>query len=257
MLLRKQGFPEESEIVLCTVTSVRYNSVFVNLNEYNHSGMIHISEVSPGRIRNIRDYVKEGKVVICKVLRINKERGYIDLSLRRVNEGQRRAKVNEIKKEQKAEKIIEFVSKKLKRDIKDVYKEVSDKVLKKYDLLYPCFEDVAEKKISLEEMDIPKKLAKELKEVIDQKIRPVEVSIKGNLKLVSYATNGVEIVKEALKKGTNKNIKISYIGGGKYSIKVKASDYKAAEKMLKESTEAIINYAEKNDVEASFEREEK
>ena len=123
--------------------------------------------------------------------------------------------------------------------------------------MYPCFEDVAEKKISLEEMDIPKKLAKELKEVIDQKIRPVEVSIKGNLKLVSYATNGVEIVKEALKKGTNKNIKISYIGGGKYSIKVKASDYKAAEKMLKESTEAIIQYAEKNDVQASFEREEK
>ena len=135
MLLKKQGFPEESEIVLCTVTSVRYNSVFANLNEYNHSGMIHISEVSPGRIRNINDYVKEGKVVICKVLRVNKERGYIDLSLRRVNEGQRRAKVNEIKKEQKAEKIIEFVAKKLKKDIKEIYKTISDNILTKYDLL--------------------------------------------------------------------------------------------------------------------------
>ena len=257
MLLKKQGYPEESEIVLCTVTSVRYNSVFANLNEYNHSGMIHISEVSPGRIRNINDYVKEGKVVICKVLRVNKERGYIDLSLRRVNEGQRRAKVNEIKKEQKAEKIIEFAAKKLKKDVKDVYKEVSDKILKKYDLLYPCFEDVAEKKVTLEEMDIPKELAKELKEIIDQKIRPSEVNIKGNIKLVSYATNGVEIIKEALKKGMNKNIKISYVGGGKYSIKVKAPDYKTAEKILKDSTESITSYAKKNDVEASFEREEK
>ena len=257
MLLKKHGFPEESEIVLCTVTSVRYNSVFVNLNEYNHSGMIHISEVSPGRIRNIRDYVKEGKVVICKVLRVNKERGYIDLSLRRVNEKQRRAKVNEIKKEQKAEKIIEFVAKKLKKDIKDVYKEVSEKVFKKYDLLYPCFEDIAEKKISLEELNVPKELAKELKEIIDQKIRPAEVSIKGNIKLLSYAPNGVEIIKEALKKGINKNIKISYIGGGMYSIKVRSSNYKTAEKILKDSTEAIIRYAEKNDVEASFAREEK
>ncbi len=257
MLLKKQGFPEESEIVLCTVTSVRYNSVFVNLNEYNHSGMIHISEVSPGRIRNIRDYVKEDKVIVCKVLRINKERGYIDLSLRRVNEGQRRAKVNEIKKEQKAEKIIEFLAKKLKRDIKDIYKEISDNVLKKYDLLYPCFEDVAEKKISLEELNIPKELAKELKEIIDQKIRPAEVSIKGNIKLVSYAPNGVEIIKDVIKKGMDKNIKILYLGGGNYSIKVKAPDYKTAEKTLKESTEAIISYAEKNDVGASFEREEK
>lgn len=257
MLLKKQGFPEESEIVLCTVTSVRYNSVFVNLNEYDHSGMIHISEISPGRIRNIRDYVKEGKVIVCKVLRINKERGYIDLSLRRVNEGQRRAKADEIKKEQKAEKIIELVAKKLKRDIKDVYKEVSDKVFKKYDLLYLYFEDVAEKKITLEEMDIPKKLSKELKEVIDQKIRPVEVSIKGNIKLVSYAPKGVEIIKEALKRGMDKNIKISYIGGGKYDIRVKAPDYKTAEKMLKESTESIIHYAKENNAEASFEREEK
>ncbi len=257
MLLKKQGFPEESEIVLCTVTSVRYNSVFVNLNEYNHSGMIHISEISPGRIRNIRDYVKEDKVIVCKVLRINKERGYIDLSLRRVNEGQRRAKVDEIKKEQKAEKIIELVAKKLKRDIKDVYKEVSDKVLKKYDLLCSCFEDVAEKKITLEEMDIPKKLSKELKEVIDQKIRPVEVSIKGNIKLVSYTPNGVEIIKEALKKGMNKDIEILSISGGKYSIKVKAHNYKTAEKLLKESTDAIISYAEKNNIKASFEREEK
>ncbi len=257
MLLKKQGYPEESEIVLCTVTSVRYNSVFANLNEYNHSGMIHISEVSPGRIRNINDYVKEGKVVICKVLRVNKERGYIDLSLRRVNEGQRRAKVNEIKKEQKAEKIIEFVAKKLKKDVKEVYKEISDNILKKYDLLYPCFEDVAEKKVALEEIGLSKELSKELKEIINQKIKPSEVNIKGNIKLTSYAPNGVEIIKEALKKGMIKNIKISYIGGGNYSIKVKAPDYKTAEKILKESTEAIINYAEKNDAEASFEREEK
>ncbi|MBA3064379.1 translation initiation factor IF-2 subunit alpha [Candidatus Woesearchaeota archaeon] len=257
MLLKKQGYPEESEIVLCTVTSVRYNSVFANLNEYDHSGMIHISEISPGRIRNINDYVKEGKVVICKVLRIYKERGYIDLSLRRVNEGQRRAKVNEIKKEQKAEKIIEFVAKKLKKDVKDIYKEISDKVFKRYDLLYPCFEDVSEKKINLEEIDIPKKLAEELKEVIKQKIKPVEVNIKGNIKLVSYASDGVEIIKDAIKRGMDKNIKILYVGGGKYNIKVKASDYKAAEKILKDSTEAIIQYAEKNDVKASFEREEK
>jgi len=257
MLLKKQGFPEESEIVLCTVTSVRYNSVFVNLNEYNHSGMIHISEVSPGRIRNIRDYVKEDKVIICKVLRIDKEKGYIDLSLRRVNEGQRRAKVNEIKKEQKAEKIIEFVAKKLKKDAKDVYKEISDKILEKYDLLYPCFEDVAEKRISLEEINISKEIAKELKEVIEQKIKPIEVNIKGNIKLVSYAPDGVEIIKDAIKKGIDKNIKILYVGGGTYSIKVKSPDYKTAEKILKKSTESIIQYADKNNVKASFEREEK
>ena len=103
MLYHKDGFPEENEAVMCTVTSVQYNSVFCTLDEYGKSGMIHISEVAPGRIRNIRDYVIEGKKVVCKVLRTDLERGHIDLSLRRVSEGQRRNLNMLLKQEQQAE----------------------------------------------------------------------------------------------------------------------------------------------------------
>ena len=92
MLLNKKGFPEEGELVLCKVTKVSYSSVFANLEEYGKHGMIHISEVSPGRIRNLNDYVKLGKMVVCKILRVNQEKGHIDLSLRRVNENQKRRK---------------------------------------------------------------------------------------------------------------------------------------------------------------------
>ena len=66
MLLKKEGFPEEEELVLCTVLSVYHHSVFVKLDEYDKKGLIHISEVSPGRIRNIRDYVVEGKKLYVK-----------------------------------------------------------------------------------------------------------------------------------------------------------------------------------------------
>src|SRR3990167_2288757 len=113
MLFKKQDFPEEGDLVLCTVTSVQFHSVFVDMDEYKRGGMIHISEVSPGRIRNIRDFVKEGKKIVCKVLRINKEKGYIDLSLRRVNESEKRRKIDQIKREQNAENIVELSAKKL------------------------------------------------------------------------------------------------------------------------------------------------
>ena len=116
MLYKRQGFPEEGEIVLCTVSKINPNSIFANLNEFGKSGMIHISEISPGRIRNIRDYVTENKVIVCKVLRINRERGHIDLSLRRVNETVKRNKLAEIKQEQVAEKIIENLAKNAKKD---------------------------------------------------------------------------------------------------------------------------------------------
>ena len=123
MFYKKSVFPQESELVLCTVKKVLYHSVFVSLDEYlNLDGMIHISEVSPGRIRNIRDFVKEDKKIICKVLRVNKEKKHIDLSLRRVSISLRKKKNNEYKQEQKSEKILEFAAKKLKINIEDIYK---------------------------------------------------------------------------------------------------------------------------------------
>ena len=75
--------PEEGEIVLCTVKKILYHSIFATIDEYETlEGMLHISEVSPGRIRNIRDFVKEGKQIVCKVLKVDKVKGHIDLSLR-------------------------------------------------------------------------------------------------------------------------------------------------------------------------------
>ena len=139
MLYKKEGIPDEDELVLCTITNVQHHSVFANMDEYGKTGMIHISEVSPGRIRNLRDYVQVGKKVICKILRIDRVNGHIDLSLRRVNEGQRRRKNDEIKQEQKAEKIIEILAKQLKKDHHSLYEDVSSKVFEKYEYIFQCF----------------------------------------------------------------------------------------------------------------------
>ena len=64
MLYRRSGFPQEHEIVLCTVNKILTHSIFVGLDEYDKQGMLHISEVSPGRIRNLRDFVEEGKKIV-------------------------------------------------------------------------------------------------------------------------------------------------------------------------------------------------
>ena len=234
MLFTKEGFPEEDEIVLCTVTAIHFHSVFVTLDEYkNRSGMIHISEISPGRIRNIRDFVKEGKKVVCKVLRIHEDRGHIDLSLRRVNESQKKDKISSIKQEQLAEKIVEFVAKQRKEDMAKIYSEIAKKVFEKYDGLYPAFEEVSSGKESLEAIGIEPGIAKQLNEVISQRIKPVEIEIAGELALKTYKPNGVELIKEAVKNAGSK-AEISYKGAGVYSVKVKSLEYKEAEKNLKE-----------------------
>ena len=259
MLLKKEGFPEEDELVICTITKVQFHSVFANLDEYGKNGMIHISEVSPGRIRNIRDFVKEGKKVVCKVLRINKERGHIDLSLRRVTETQKRKKVDEIKQEQKAEKILEFVAKDMNIDVKKLFDDINDNISKKYASLYEFFQQVVVDDNAIKDAGIDAKTTKKLEEAIKSRIKEVSVKIEGKLKLTSFASNGVELVKEALKKALEvgkESISIKYLGAGTYNVTVTAKDYKEAEKLLKDATEKALEFVRENDGQGEFARVE-
>jgi translation initiation factor 2 subunit 1 len=257
MLYKKEGMPEEDELVLCTVTSVLHHSIFVELDEYGKTGMINISEVSPGRIRNIRDFVQEGKKIVCKVLRVDKVKGHIDLSLRRVNEGQKRNKMDELKQEQKAEKIIEAVARQMNKGLDEVYEEISSKVFEKYEYIFQCFNDIVDKELNLEKLGIGKALADELTKIVKEKIKPPEVQIKGILKLVSHASDGIEAVKKTLQRAEKigkGNAKITYAGAGNYNIFITAPDYKTAEKILKSSTDSAIKCIEKLGGEGSFVR---
>jgi len=257
MLYKREGMPGEDELVLCTVTAVHGHSVFAKLDEYDKTGMIHISEVSPGRIRNIRDYVVEGKKVVCKILKIDKKKGHIDLSLRRVNEGQKRKKLDEIKQEQKAEKIIEGLAKKLDKGTKETYDKISSKIFTKYEYVHECFNDIVVDAVNLEKLGFDEELASVLTEAVKEKIKPVEVRVKGILKMMSDAPDGIEIVKGALKKAIGDNINIKYRGAGEYNVIVNAPNYKEAEKILKNSIDKVTRYAEKKKLAVNFEREEK
>lgn len=258
MLLKKKGFPYEGDLVLCTVTKIYYNSVFVTLDEYsNQTGMIHISEVSPGRIRNLNDFVSMGKKIVCKVLNVDKKKGHIDLSLRRVNEKQKKTKVEEIKQEQKAEKIIEFVAQELKIDVSKVYEEIMEAISKKYELLNEFFLDIVTEKIKQEKYEINDKIFETLIRVVKERIKPPKVEIKGEFILKSYAPDGVEIIKDAIDKGIKKYkdlVEMKYFGAGRYSVKITSENYKDAENILKFVTETITKNITKTKGIAEFKR---
>jgi len=247
MFHRKIGFPQEDEILLCTVTNVQYNSVFCTLDEYvtqdgkPQSGMIHISEVSAGRIRNIREFVSEGKKIYCKVLGVDRQKGHIDLSLRRVNEGQKREKSLTLKQEQKAENIVEHLAKEQKKDPAAFYQQVAGPILEHYEYLHMAFDDVVAENASLAKLGLEPKTAKLIEDTVRERIKPKQVTIEGIFTITTYAENGVAKVRDALTKAAHvgENIDIRYLGAGNYKITITAEEFKDAEKTLKLATEAV------------------
>ncbi len=261
MPYKKQGIPEENELVICTVKKILPHSVFVNLDEYDKKeGLVHISEVSPGRIRNLRDFVREGKVIVCKVLSINKERGNIDLSLRRVSLSQKKKKEEEYKQELKAEKLMEVLAKQEKMPIEEFYKRVGKKIIEQYGSISNFFNDLIVNPKA--KVDIPEEseLVKKLIEIIKEKIRPPEIKMESAITLTNRESNGIEKIRETFKKtkewAKEKSYKVGvfYISAPKYRIKTSAMNPKEAERIHEEVIEHTIKIAKELGVKAEWER---
>jgi translation initiation factor 2 subunit 1 len=254
---KKKGLPEESDLLLCTVTKIYPHCVFVNIDDYeSKQGMIHISEIAPGRIRNINDYVRMGKKIVCKVLKIDREKGHIDLSLRRVSEGQKRDMAEQIKREQKTEKIVEYVAQQLKMDKTKLFEELVAKTKSEYESLNDVFEEFIIDENVLKKLGLSAPVYAKLSEVIHQRIKPPQVEIEGDIKLKSYAADGLSRIKKILSNAgkVNPAIKISYKGGGSYSIRIIQENFKDAEKILEQASEQMEAEAKKSDCEYSYQR---
>ena len=251
MFYKKEGIPQESDIVLCTIKKILFHSVFVDLDEYKKlEGLLHISEVSPGRIRNIRDYVKEGKKIVCKVLKVDEEKGHIDLSLRRVNQGQRINKINEYKQAQKAEKILSSVAKKLDISLEDVYKKFGYDIINKYENLNSYFQELLLNGALIKELKLSDKIEKILLEIVNERMKPSRIKISALISLQNNLPNGIELTKKILidaeKISKEDKVEISYISAPRYRINIDSTNYKSAEATLKEIVDFALNKIKDN-----------
>ena len=106
MSIVKKDYPEEGEFVVGTVKNVQNFGAFISLDEYpGKEGFIHIAEIATGWVKRIRNHIKEKQKVVCKVMHVDAAKGHVDLSLKRVNEHQKRDKIQEWKNSQKANKL--------------------------------------------------------------------------------------------------------------------------------------------------------
>ncbi len=262
MLAKKETFPEEGEIVLCTVKKILPNSVFVSLDEYKErEGIIHISEIAPGRIRTIRDYVAEGRKIVCKILRANRERNQLDLSLRRVTVSMQIEKKTEMKMEQKAEKILEFIAQQTKTTLENMHKQVGEKLIKAYGSLNAALNEMlAQGEKAATSIGIDATIAKKINELIQTRMKPTEVEMTTNVELKSRAANGIEVIKKVIKqtkdyaKTKKYDPAFKYLGAPRYSLTLKAKDYKTADGVLADIGNFLIKAIQKEGGEGIIEK---
>ncbi len=250
--------PEPGEVVVCTVREITSHGIYVNLDQYDGTnGFLHVSEISTGWVRNIDRVAKVSQKLILKVIRVNRTRREIDLSLRQVTNEERRAKVIEWKREERALAIIDAVKNKL--GLNDASgREIRQKLEGEFGTLYTALETAARKgEKGLGAAGLPEKESKVIAEIAAEKIVPPRYEVGALVEVSSRSPEGIEQVKKTLLAAAGAQsveVHISYAGAPRYRVRVTADDYKQAEKALDSVIEKIKDGVGKHDV-FSFKRE--
>ena len=242
----KPEWPEFGEFVIATIESVMDYGAYANLDEFKRRGFLHISEISSARIRNVRDFVRENQKLVLKVLRVDVEKGHIDLSLRRVTKRERIEKIKSYKKDRKGETLLHAVAEKAGLPLHEVYQKAGAVLEEKYGL-YEGFEiAVKEGSDALTKLDIPEDLAKIIVQVAQERIRIKMVKVKGVFEVRCMKPNGVKCVQNAFfnakKSHEAKDVKIEFcvIAAPRYSVEVSADNWKRAEESLDKVSESVV-----------------
>lgn len=243
----EEAYPDMGDLVVATVKNITPYGAYVVLDEYGErEGLMHISEVSTTWVKNIRDHVREGQKLVLKVLRINRQRGEVDLSLRRVTGREKAEKMLQWKRDKKAEAILRSTAEKLSAN-ENTLNNVRDTIVQQYDSVY----DALEKSIDQGEevftkLELPSEWSKALAENAKLKVKVKRTTLTGTIELTSPKPDGIVGIRTALlnaekvkTKGTD--IRIYSIGAPRYRLEVVASDYSDAETILKEAVDEAIS----------------
>jgi translation initiation factor 2 subunit 1 len=244
-----QRLPEEGEIIIATVRQVTGHGVYVTLDEYNNmTGFLHISEIANGWIRNIERYVRPKQKAVLKIIRVNKARGEVDTSLKHVSGEERKSKLIEVKKSDKANVFLDFIKSKLNLSEKNI-QEIEDRMLQKYGYVYDAFEAISRKGLdAIQNIE----LSPEIKNAIEDASKTIPiplVEISGIMDITSKKPEGIEVIKNTLANAEgNKggaSTTITYIGAPRYRVVVNAENFKVAKRLMNNTIEKTRDNIEK------------
>ena len=198
-------YPEVDDLVMVTVQQIADMGAYVTLNEYNNlEGMVLLSELSRRRIRSVQRLIRVGKTEVVVVLRVDREKGYIDLSKRRVSPEEVEKFEEKFNKSKAVHSIMRHVAEKLDMPLEELYKQVGWPFYKKYGHAFEAF------KLALNEPEmvwsslprpVDPAIRTELMQSIVRRLTPQKLKLRADVEVACFGYEGIDAVRAALAAG--------------------------------------------------------
>ncbi len=245
-----EGLPKPRSLVVARVIEVDEYGAKVELLEYvGRQAYIPRAQVASVRIRNIRDFVREGQIVVGRVLRVDEKKEEIDLTLKFIRKEEAERKLSEWKRNRRGVTIMLEAARKLGRDEKKVMM-LARKLLRSYtDVLAAIEEAILRGTEVLVKEGFDKELAEKIVELGAERVTIPTYESRFIIEARCYAPDGAIALRRALTAGLNearkkfKDVELHFtnIGSPRYLLRARSHD----PKQLRQAAELIISLADK------------
>ncbi len=222
---------KEGDIYICTVKKILQHGVIVRVEETDSDGFIHISEISKRWVREVKDIVKEGDKLVCKVIKL----GGIspELSVKRVTDNEKKQALKEWSIENRITKILEKTAGKdnqrIIEDIKKDYKSIFG--------FYNAVVKDGEK--AIDKIKVKKDVADTVLDFVEKTKR--KIVIKTDMEVRTYESDGIDRIKKLFEEeySNKKDYVVKYIKSPHYLLMVNAGETKKTISENRKIIEAI------------------
>lgn len=200
-------YPEVDDLVMVNVRQIAEMGAYVTLLEYNNiEGMVLLSELSRRRIRSIQKLIRVGRNEVVVVLRVDKEKGYIDLSKRRVSPEEVQKCEEKYLKSKVVHTIIRNVAEKHSIPTESLYEQLGWPLYRQFGHAYDAF------KLAIKEPErvfggsenlygLDSNALSDILANINRRLLPQKAKIRADIEVMCYTYEGIEAIKEALRAG--------------------------------------------------------
>jgi len=245
-------FPELESLVMVNVRNIVDMGAYVSLLEYNNiEGMILLSELSRRRIRSIHKLIRVGRNEVVMVLRVDQEKGYIDLSKRRVSPADVAACEDKFNKAKAVHGVLRHLADRKTLILNELYEKIGWPLYRKYGHAYYAFKlalteggEGSDAQDPFAELAIPNEIKEELKTYIRRRLAPQPIKIRADVEVSCFTYEGIDAIREALFAGIacggeNTPIKIKLIAPPIYVLSTMTLEKDAGIALLNKAIETI------------------
>ncbi|CAD6572400.1 MAG: hypothetical protein CYPHOPRED_004825 [Cyphobasidiales sp. Tagirdzhanova-0007] len=238
-------YPEVDSLVMVQVKQIQEMGAYVKLLEYdNVEGMILLSELSRRRIRSIQKLIRVGRNEVVVVMRVDKEKGYIDLSKRRVSAEDVVKCEERYNKSKTVHSIMRHVAEKTEKDLEEINDMIAWPLYGKYGHAYEAFKLSITDQSVFDGLTIPEPILNELRGNIARRLTPQPVKIRADIEVTCFSYAGIDAIRRALKAGEAVGtesipIKIKLVAPPLYVMLSNATDKNGAIETLEQAITVI------------------